>query len=73
MKANEFQGEYYNPQDDKYNQAGFSRNRGPRFTLRHLNKLKKMREAKDLESLDRADFMEIIYGNNEAAAGPGGF
>ena len=28
----------------------------------HLNKLKKMRAAKDLENLMRGDFLEIIYG-----------
>jgi len=58
----EFQGEYYTQSDDKYEMANLKDTRKPRFTLKHLNKLKKMREAQDLENLIRADFLEIIYG-----------
>jgi hypothetical protein len=48
-----------------------SDSRKPTITLKELNKLKKMRAAKDLEELMRGDFLEIIYGaaGEEAAAG----
>ena len=73
MQGNEFQGEYYDPSSDEFEKASFNKPRGPRLTLRHLNKLKKMRAAKDLEDLIRADFMEIIYGAPaEEAGGLGG-
>ena len=69
MDSNEFQGEFYNPAEDNYNRAEIDKSRGPRLTLRHLNKLKKMRTAKDLENLVREDFLEIIYGSTAAGGG----
>lgn len=71
MTDSEFQGEFYNPAADNYNRAEIDKSRGPRLTLRHLNKLKKMRTAKDLENLVREDFLEVIYGSPPAAEGGG--
>lgn len=68
----EFQGQYYTQQDDKFETASLKDTRKPKFTLKHLNKLKKMRAAQDLENLIRADFLEIIYGSSESQS-PGGF
>jgi hypothetical protein len=62
MRANEFDLEYYNPSEDKFQQAQISDTRKPRLTLKHLNKLKKMRAAQDLENHMRTDTLEIIYG-----------
>ena len=62
MRADEIEGAYYSPQDDKFSQAHLHDTRRPRLTLVQLNKLKKMRAAKDLENLMRGDFMQIIYG-----------
>jgi hypothetical protein len=61
MRADEFEGAYYTPSDDKFNQAHLTDNRRTRLTLIQLNKLKKMRAAKDLENLVHADHLEIQY------------
>ena len=61
MRADEFEGGYYSPEDDKFNQAQLSNTRRTRITLVQLNKLKKMRAAKDLEDLVHADHLEIQY------------
>lgn len=61
MKAEEFQGGYYDAQQDKFDQAHLHDTRRVRLTLVHLNKLKKMRAAKDLEDLVHADQLEIQY------------
>lgn len=61
MKAEEFQGGYYDSQQDKFDQAHIHDTRRVRLTLVHLNKLKKMRAAKDLEDLVHADQLEIQY------------
>ena len=61
MRADEFEGGYYSPEDVKFNQAQLSDTRRTRITLVQLNKLKKMRAAKDLEDLVHADHLEIQY------------
>ncbi len=61
MRAEEFEGAYYTPEDDKFNQANLHDTRRTRLTLIQLNKLKKMRAAKDLEDLVHADHLEIQY------------
>lgn len=61
MRAEEFDGRYYSPEDDKFSQAHLHDDRRPRVTLVQLNKLKKMRAAKDLEDLVHADYLEMQY------------
>ena len=68
MRADEFDGTYVELDDDKFDQQKLSDTRKPKFTLRHLNKLKKMRSAEDLEKMMRMDTLEIIYGAQEEAA-----
>ena len=51
MRADEFEGGYYSPEDDKFNQAQLSDTRRTRIT----------RAAKDLEDLVHADHLEIQY------------
>jgi len=46
---------------DNFSTYHMKDNRKPRFTLRHLNKLKKMRAAQDLENHIRSDTLEIMY------------
>lgn len=71
MNANEIDPSYRNNDNDMVMQRRTSDSRKPTITLKELNKLKKMRAAKDLEELMRGDFLEIIYGaaGEEAAAG----
>ena len=61
MRADEFDGRYYSPEDDKFTQQHLMSDRQTRITLTHLNKLKKMRAAKDLEDLVHADYLEMQY------------
>mgnify|MGYP003339213984 FL=1 len=74
MNANEIDPSYRDNDQDKIMQRSYSDSRKPTITLLHLNKLKKMRAAKDLENLMRGDFLEIIYGapSEEQAEGGGG-
>lgn len=61
MRADEFDARYYSPEDDKFTQAHLHDDRRARITLVQLNKLKKMRAAKDLEDLVHADYLEMQY------------
>lgn len=72
MKADELEQGYYDKGADKLGQAKVTDTRKPRLTLRQLNKLKKMRTAKDLENHMRADSLEIIYGTPAEEAATGG-
>lgn len=62
MKIYEVDAGYYAPEDDKYTQANLSDTRKPQLTLYHLNKLKKMRAARQLENLVRRDVLNLMYG-----------
>ena len=71
MRADEFDGSYVDLDANKQDQQTFDTIRKPKFTLKHLNKLKKMRAAQDLERMMRMDTLEIIYGAPEEASGLG--
>ena len=70
MRAGEFDPEYYDPSEDTFQQAKVTDTRKLRLTLKHLNKLKKMRAAQDLENHMRTDTLEIIYGAPEEEGAP---
>ena len=72
MRAGEFDIGYRDQGSDKLGQFQLSDTRKPKLTLKHLNKLKKMRAAQDLENHIRMDTLEIIYGAPEEAGMPGG-
>lgn len=73
MNANEIDPSYRDNDADRIMQRQTDDSRKPTITLTHLNRLKKMRAAKDLEELMRGDFLEIIYGGSgEEGAVPGG-
>lgn len=55
----------YNPNADELNQAKPSDTRKAVLTLRDLNKLKKLRAFRQLESLRRRDKLETMYGSND--------
>jgi hypothetical protein len=69
MKIYEVDATYYTPEDDRYSQLQLDDTRRPRITLAHLNKLKKMRAARQLENLVRRDVLELIYGSPEEGGG----
>ncbi len=62
MRADDIQPQFQNNNDDIIQKRDLTNSRKPTITLASLNKLKKMRAAKDLENLMRGDFLEIIYG-----------
>jgi len=72
MRADDIDPTFRDNNQDKLMQRQIENSRKPTITLAALNKLKKMRAAKDLENLMRADTLEIIYGSggDEAQGGP---
>jgi len=72
MRAEDIDTSYRNNDEDTVMQRHTGDSRKPAITLKVLNKLKKMRAAKDLENLMRGDFMQIIYGMPEEAPEDGG-
>jgi len=55
--------EYYDPEEDKLNIARASDTRRPRLTLRHLNKLRKVKELRQMEMAAHRDFVKDMYGS----------
>lgn len=62
-----------NLEGDHRNQRNLEDKRKPKLTLRHLNKLRKMRELKKIDMLDRKSGWETMYGASEEEAAPAGF
>lgn len=62
MRADDVDPMYRNNNADIIQQRTMNHSsRKPTITLATLNKLKKMRAAKDLDQLMQADFLEIMY------------
>lgn len=75
MRLREFAADepaYYNPENDDYSRLRTDDTTRPRVTLKHLNRLKKMRAARKLENLVRRDVLSMMYGTPEPEAGAGG-
>lgn len=49
------------PEDDQYRQSKKTDTRRPRLTLRHLSKLRKMREIRKMELENRKELFSKIY------------
>lgn len=62
MKSREFLKEYYDENEDKYTVVNIDHKRRPRITLRHLQKLRKMRGIEDIEQRQRIKDVAYIYG-----------
>lgn len=67
MRADQLDARYYSPENDAYGQAQLDDTRRPRLTLMHLNKLKKMRAARNIENLIRRDTLDLLYGASDEA------
>lgn len=62
MKAKELLFEFYDPRDDQSTKADMSDTRRPRLTLRHLHKLRKMRDIELVDEKNRDEFIKTMYG-----------
>lgn len=61
MRINKISEGFYDPSDDVLSQLDIDDTRSPKLTLRHINKLRKMREAKKLDLNDRKKFYKDMY------------
>jgi hypothetical protein len=61
--------EFYNPEEDTVTGRKSNENRKARLTLKQVNKLRKMREAKRLEEFEHTKLVKRMYG---APANPAG-
>ncbi len=70
MRLNEvkdFQDSHYNPENDEYHKSEKLDTRRPRLSLEHLNKIRKMREIRKLETEQRKELYKVIYARPPAA------
>lgn len=58
------------PQDDQYDVRTIDQERRPRLTFRHLNRLRKVNELKELEMQEYRRFVKMMYGNSEEESSP---
>lgn len=68
MRAKHLLCEFYEPADDKLNQAELSDTRRPRLTLKHLNKLRKLRDIEREERAEHLKIVQVIYKNPDENA-----
>lgn len=64
-----YENSAYDPAEDRLNKRSDD-TRKPKLTLKHLNKLRKMREFKKLDMKEREDFWQVIYGVPEIPMEP---
>ena len=60
---------YTDISQDQYSQRQIQDSRKPKITLAHLNRLKKMRAARDLETLMKQDLLQLMYGAPQEEGG----
>jgi hypothetical protein len=72
LDQQDFETGYYDPTEDKVNIRLPTDTRKPLLTLKHLNRLKKMRAVQKLENLKRQDLLKIMYGLPKEESGGGG-
>ena len=53
---------FYDPETDQFDQAHLDDTRKPKLTLRMVNRLKKMRSVKALETVKKQELLGIMYG-----------
>lgn len=76
MKAKEFLIEledrdigYYDPAEDDLSRAFISDTRKPKLTLRHLNRLKKIRATRELENAKKQELLDVMYSVQDEEGG----
>jgi len=62
---------YYDVEGDKHNVALIDDTRRPRFTLEHLNTLRKVREFRNYEKINRKELLTKVYAPPQEEAGLG--
>lgn len=72
MKTKDIITENYDMEDDEYMKAELSDTRRPRLTIRHLNKLRKLKDARTIQDQERSVFVKKMYGAAPAGDGGGG-
>jgi hypothetical protein len=70
MKQDEIQKNPYQTDNDQEAMLHLGDTRKPKLTLKHLNKLRKMKELKRFEQMQKHDFLEIMYGQPEEETSP---
>jgi len=65
MRYNELKEAYF-PGEDDYHKAEIGSARKTRLTLRHLNKLRKVREIRRQDQEENAEFVATMYGQPPA-------
>jgi len=71
MRAEELDPTFQTNNNDHFMQRRLRDSRKPTITLRVLNKLKRMRAAKDIENMTRNGFLQTIYGMPDESSGGG--
>lgn len=69
MSDKQLLNEYYDPEEDMLDIARASSTRRPRLTLRHLNKLRKVKELREMELAAHRTFVKDMYGSSAADEG----
>jgi hypothetical protein len=65
MRIKELKENYF-PEEDKYSSAQIGSARKTRLTLKHLNKLRKVREIRLQDQQENAEFVSRMYNVNQA-------
>ena len=62
---------YYDPAEDDLSRAFVHDSHKPKLTLRHLNRLKKIRATRKLDNLKKQDLLDVMYSVPEEEAESG--
>lgn len=68
MRSSEFLFEFYSPEEDG-NNLKITNSRRPKLTLRHISKLRKIKEYKRMEEYSRKKFLPIMYSSSPESGG----
>lgn len=72
MRESELLLEFYDPADDKLAKAELSDTRRPRITLRHLNKIRRMRDVEREDKKAHLLVIKKVYNAGKESGDSGG-